>query len=57
MKEFSKQNKFMQKTDIYEKVKKKISKQELDSVLNQLCEDGLIFNTYDNEIFSVNEII
>lgn len=57
LKELSKNNKFMHKNDIHNLLQNKISKQALDSVLNQLCEDGVIFNTYDNEIFSVNEII
>lgn len=56
LKELSKNNKFMHKNDIHNLLQNKISKQVLDSVLNQLCEDGVIYSTYDNDIYSVTEM-
>lgn len=46
----------MHKNDIHNLLQNKISKQALDSVLNQLCEDGVIYSTYDNDIYSVTEM-
>lgn len=46
----------MHKNDIHNLLQNKISKQVLDSVLNQLCEDGVIYSTYDNDIYSVTEM-
>jgi DNA-binding HxlR family transcriptional regulator len=56
LKELSKNNKFMHKNDIHNLLQNKISKQALDAVLNQLCEDGVIYSTYDNDIYSVTEM-
>jgi len=56
LKELSKNNKFMHKNDIYNLLQNKISKQVLESVLSQLCEDGVIYSTYDNDIYSVTEM-
>ena len=46
----------MHKNDIYNLLQNKISKQVLESVLSQLCEDGVIYSTYDNDIYSVTEM-
>jgi hypothetical protein len=56
LKELSKNNKFMHKNDIHNLIQHKISKQVLESVLVQLCEDGVIYSTYDNDIYSVTEL-
>ena len=56
LKELSKNNKFMHKNDIYTFLQNKVNRQALNTALIQLCEDGVIYSTYENDIYSVTEM-
>ena len=34
----------------------RVTAQELDRYLTALCEDGVIYSTYDNDIYSVTDM-
>ena len=51
----AKQHKFMNKTDIYDVLQQKMSSNEFAAALNALSEDGQIYTTYDNDIYSITD--
>ena len=55
MKELGKTNKFIHKNDIYAVVNQQMDMNQFDSALGALAEDGAIYSTYDNDIFSITE--
>lgn len=55
MKEISKQNKFIHKDDIFNMLQQQISKKDFDMALNTLCDNGEIYSTYDNDIYSITD--
>lgn len=55
MKELGKTNKFIHKNDIYAVVNQQMEQSQFDGALAALAEDGAIYSTYDNDIFSITE--
>lgn len=55
MKEISKGNKFIHKSDIFSHLQHQISKKDFDNALNTLCDNGEIYSTYDEDIYSITE--
>jgi TBPIP/Hop2 winged helix domain len=55
MKEMSKQNKFINKGDIYTVVQNSVDYSSFQKALERLCDDGTIYSTYDNDIYSLND--
>jgi hypothetical protein len=55
MKEISKSNKFIHKSDIFSHLQHQINKKDFDNALNQLCDNGAIYSTYDNDIYSITD--
>lgn len=53
MKEVSKTNKFMHKQDIWTYVQKQTDYATFDRTLQRLVDDGNIYPTYDNDIYSI----
>lgn len=56
MKEMGKSNKFIHKNDIFQYVQKSMGESEVAAALSALCEDGVIYSTYDSDIYSVTEV-
>lgn len=55
MREMGKTHKFIHKTDIYDIVQQKITNQDFETALNALSEDGQIYSTYDDAIYSITD--
>lgn len=55
MKEMAKNNKFIHKQDIWAFVQKHTTNNEFERALTRLCDDSLIYSTYDNDIYSLND--
>ena len=55
MKEMAKTHKFIHKTDIYDVIQQKLSSGDFETALNALSEDGQIYSTYDNDIYSITD--
>lgn len=56
MKMMSQSNKFMHTNDIYQPLATQMRMDELEIVLQQLCEDGVIYSSYAKDIYSVTEM-
>jgi energy-converting hydrogenase A subunit M len=56
MKVMAKSNKFMHMNDIFQPLATKMRQDELDVILQQLCEDGVIYSSYAKDIYSVTEM-
>ena len=48
---------FIHKTDIYDVIQQKLSNADFETALNALSEDGQIYSTYDNDIYSITDWI
>lgn len=57
MKELGKTNKFIHKNDIYSVIQQQMQNSEFETALQALAEDGVIYSTYDSDIFSITEWI
>ena len=55
MKELSKGNKFIHKNDMFSHLQHQISKKDFDQALSTLCDNGAIYSTYDNDIYSITD--
>ena len=55
MKNISKTNKFIHKSDIWNLVQERINQDDFNAVLTALADDGQIYSTYDNDIYSITE--
>ena len=55
MKEIAKANKFIHKSDIWNVVQAQLSQADFDQALTALTDDGQIYSTYDNDIYSITE--
>ena len=55
MKEIAKGNKFIHRSDIFNNVQHTMSKKDFDNALINLCDNGLIYSTYDEDIYSITE--
>ena len=55
MKEVSKTNKFIHKSDIWNLIQQRMNQSDFDTVLAALSDDGQIYSTYDNDIYSITE--
>lgn len=55
MKDLSKSNKFIHKSDIYNVLQQKMSLHDFEGALNRLQEDNVIYEGYSNDIFSIQE--
>ena len=55
MKEIAKTNKFIHKSDIWNVVQQRIGQDAFDQALASLTDDGQIYSTYDNDIYSITE--
>lgn len=55
MKEVSKTNKFIHKSDVWNLIQQRMSQAEFEQALAQLSDDGQIYSTYDNDIYSITE--
>ena len=53
MKEMAKSNKFLHKQDVWTYVQKQTDYATFDKTLQRLVDDGQIYPTYDNDIFSI----
>lgn len=54
MKELHNQNRFIHKKDLLTVVRRNgMQESDLERVLNELCEDGVIHSAYDNDIYSI----
>jgi hypothetical protein len=53
MKEMSKSNKFMHKSDIWTYIQKQTDYNTFEKVMLRLVDDGAIYPTYDNDIYSI----
>ena len=55
MKQLAKANKFIHKSDIWNLVQQRMENADFDAALNTLTEDGQIYSTYENDIYSITE--
>lgn len=55
MKEIAKNNKFIHKNDVFTVIQGKMGLDDFQKALEALCEDGVIYSTYDNDIYSLTE--
>ena len=55
MKEIAKNNKFIHKNDVFTVIQGKMSLGDFEKALSDLAEDGAIYSTYDNDIYSLTE--
>ena len=55
MKEISKSNKFIHKSDVFDKLQHQINKADFEKALGMLCNNGTIYSTYDNDIYSLTD--
>jgi hypothetical protein len=55
MKEITKTNKFIHKADVFAHLQHQINKKDFDHALNVLCDNGAIYSTYDNDIYSITD--
>jgi hypothetical protein len=53
MREISKSNKFIHKSDIYAHVQQQMKQSDFNQALTTLCDNGAIYSTYDNDIYSI----
>ena len=53
MREISKQNKFIHKHDIFNMVQQHMRQSDFEQVLTNLCDNGAIYSTYDQDIYSI----
>jgi len=51
----AKMNKFLPKSDIYDVIQQKMNGDDFARALNALSEDGQIYTTYDNDIYSITD--
>lgn len=52
----SQNNKFIHLNDIFQPLKNRMVQQDLDETLAALCEDGVIYTSYNKDIYSVTEV-
>lgn len=55
MKEIAKGNKFIHKSDIFNAVQHTIERKVFDNALNVLTDNGQIYTSYDEDIYSITE--
>jgi hypothetical protein len=55
MKEISKANKFIHKSDIYNNLQHQMNSKDFENALLGLCDNGQIYSTYDNDIYSITD--
>ena len=53
MKEMSKNTTFMNKQDIWTYIQKQTDYNTFDKAMQKLVDDGMIYPTYDNDIYSI----
>jgi hypothetical protein len=56
IKVMAKNHKFMHMNDILVPLNSKMRQDELEVILQQLCEDGVIYSSYEKDIYSLTEI-
>jgi len=55
IKEIAKGNKFVHKSDIFNNVQHTMNQKDFNNALTVLCDNGNIYSSYDNDIFSITE--
>lgn len=55
MKEINKTSKFIPKSDVYSHLQQQISREVFEKALGSLADNGVIYSTYDADIYSITE--